>query len=487
MNKRSFAIGAFACSIAMGACDASGLFLEQSREGGIDALAVIDEDAREAREACIAKGYGALGADSRIFGSSGPSWQELYARQNESNLRDPLGGWNILSDYYRADTRVNRAMDGLSIEWDYYSIHDRNGNFTGIVGYLLCDPEGRLGGDDPAMPGLALMPSGANLAVNGMFAGGRKSADYVRIGGRFDASAERRTWYASDGASWGRETPIEENADGVPEMRLEGLTPNYAWDLRVTQAWPERDGLPLRRKKWEVGNDLNPLRVGLEHWTVNMIWPTTLVRGTITDRVTGITYPIDGHGYRENSFGRWAFCFGGWDFYFMSDMDRKIQIGFQTYHFDTGNLDFMDADFIDPATGAPVAIRFSANDGELGWAHDRWRWDGAARQCVPEDARIIARKDGYAVEVRVDIGDNYIPILSSATPLTASFVINCLFPRFSGSITRANGEVLYTFEGIQGGGEFALPRSIVGRCMYLGSRVLIDRAFSRVFANPFPE
>lgn len=415
------------------------------------------------------------------------TWQEIYAQENTDNLANPIGGWNVLSDYYQANTTTNYIMDALSIEWDYYSIHDKNGNFTGIVGYLVCDPQGKLGGGDSAFLGLKLMPSGGNLAFNGEFKDGSRNANYINFGSGLEASATERSWFAQNSSgSWGRETPIAANADGVPEMHLEGLTPDYAWDLHVTQGWPERDELPLRQQKWEVGNDLNPLLIGKEHWTVNMIWPTTIVKGTVTNRKTGITYPIDGHGYRENSFGRWAFCFGGWDFYFMSDMEQEIQIGFQTYHFDTDDLDFMDVDFIDPATGSPVAIRCRASARELGWDHTKWTWDRKARQCVPKNAHIIGKKDGYVVDVTATINEHYYPMLSSVTPLTELFVINCLFPTFSGTIKRTNGEVLYTFSGIQGGGEFALPRSVVSNTTVFLFSSLINYQFYKLFRNPFP-
>ena len=415
------------------------------------------------------------------------TWQENYALQNAANLGNPIGGWNVLSNYYQSNTATNYILDALSIEWDYYSIHDDNGNFTGIVGYLVCDPKGKLGGGDSAFLGLKLMPSGANLAFNGEFRDGSRNANYINFGTNFQASATERSWAAQNSSgSWGRETPIASNADGVPEMHLEGVTPDYAWDLRVTQAWPERDALANRQPKWKVGNDLNPLQLGVEHWTVNMIWPTTLVKGTITNRKTGITYPINGHGYRENSFGRWAFCFGGWDFYFMSDMKQEIQLGFQTYHFDTSNLDFMDVDFIDPATGQEVGLRCRANAGELGWDHTQWQWNIAARQCSPKNAHIIGKKDGYIVDVTATVNEHYYPMLSSATPLTELFVINCLFPKFSGTIKRTNGQVLYTFSNIQGGGEFAVPKSVISDAGYYLFSSLINYQFYKLFRNPFP-
>jgi hypothetical protein len=426
-----------------------------------------------------------------VSGSQGhaATWQDNYAAQNAANLANPIGGWNILSDYYQASTTTNYLLDGLSIEWDYYSIHDDNGNFTGIVGYLVCDPNGKLNGSSSSLaPGLKLMPSGGNLAFNGEFKDGSKNANYINFPiGNFQASKYERSWSASlSSGTWGRETPVAANADGVPEMHLEGVTPDYAWDLRVTQAWPERDALANRQPKWEVGNDLNPLLIGVEHWTVNMIWPTTLIKGTVTNRKTGITYPINGHGYRENSFGRWAFCFGGWDFYFVSDMAQKIQIGFQTYHFDTSDLDFMDVDFIDPATNQAVGLRFRGDAGELGWDHTQWNWSTSAKQCTPKNAHIIGKKSGYIVDVTATINNDYYAMLSSVTPLTSIFAINCLFPKFSGTIKRTNGQVLYTFTNIQGGGEFALPRSVMDNSFAYLFSPLINYQFYQLFKNPFP-
>ena len=67
------------------------------------------------------------------MGSMDKTWAEKYAENNAASLSNGLSGWNVLSDDYRAWN----FYDGISLEWDYYSIHDSDGDFTGTVGYLV--------------------------------------------------------------------------------------------------------------------------------------------------------------------------------------------------------------------------------------------------------------------------------------------------------------------------------------------------------------
>lgn len=413
------------------------------------------------------------------------SWQDRYAENNVDRLSNGQAGWQVLSPDYR-DFHI---LDGLSLEWDYYSIHDDNGHFTGIIGYLVADPEGRLGGDFSwLVPDL--MPSGGNLAINGRFkdnAGNYTvNANYINFGLGVDASADERYWYAQNPeGQWGK---LEPYGGG---MRLSGESQDYTWDLFISQAWGEGDSPnfhELKNATWEVGNDIEGFLPN-EHWTVNPLWPTTYVTGTVTDKTRAETYNINGHGYRENSFGRWAFVAGGWDFWFMSDMNAKVSVGFQTYHYYTDDLDFMDLDFVD--NGEAKTIRFYAKDGELGWKHDAWSWDVTSRQAVPKDVHIIADNGEYTADitatiVRMENGVeklDYFPMLSDATVVTDKYIIQCLYPTYSGTIYRnADNSVVTTFSGI-GGGEFSTARSIFDNF----DPDAFEQMLGWIYSHPFPE
>ncbi|NLH50594.1 MAG: hypothetical protein GX444_18620 [Myxococcales bacterium] len=359
--------------------------------------------------------------------------------------RDGLPGWHILGpDYEEPD-----PIDGMSFEWDYFMVHNEDGSFTGSVGYLIANPRHRtdLFG--------SLVPQGGNTAIAGQFADDERVAEYKNFGyDHFSASAEIREFSAEDTASgqFGRMTPLpEENA-----LRLEGRTANFEWDLHVSQDWPELSG-GMETFVPEHGDDVGKLRPTAEQWNVDMLWPLTKVVGTITNRQTDEEIVIDGHGYRENSWGRWAFNLGGWDFAVATDRAAQVSWAWQTYHFESTELDYLDLGFV--RDGELHLEHFRADAGQLGWRHDDWRFDAVARQCVPRDALVIAQNDRYRVEATVTVDVNEAPMLSDATVATKWFVIFILFPHVSGTIVdRETEEVVAEFNA-QGGGEFSVYRT----------------------------
>jgi len=395
-----------------------------------------------------------------------PTWPEKYAENNSQKLRSGIPGWNVMSDDYRK----KHILDGLSLEWDYFSIHDEDGKFSGVVAYLVADPMGHIG-DPQYVWEPNLMPSGGNVACFGkVFSTGKKYADYVSFGLNFEAGKNSRSFfaYSDDQDYYGEMIPVKGDALNPDKLILKGRTKHFEWELDITQMWAGNKSLPgnsypnydkLKEKTWEIGNDVNLIKIRGEHWTVNMNWPTTKVTGWIKDRTTEEVISINGHGYRENSFGRWAFPVGGWDFYFLSDVTNKVQFGFQTYHHDTKDLDYVDVDFID--NGTPVSVRFKGKDGQIGWHHTKWKWSKDAKQCRPLDAFIECKNDIYTVNVFVDIGDDYASLLSTTTPITSLYQITTMFPIISGTVTRNDtGEVVSKFSG-QGGGEFSLMKSVI--------------------------
>ncbi len=366
----------------------------------------------------------------------------------EAAGRDGLLGWRIFQPEYLEPSTV----DGMSFEWDYFMIHNNDGAFTGSIGYLIANPRKV---DD--LFGKSV-PQGANVAVAGSWQGIQPLAEYRNFGYEWEGvDGEDRSLFAfeagkGDTGEFARMTPNFE--DGT--LRLEGRTAGFEWDLTVAQDWKELSEsdelfVPV------TGTDVGVLAPDSEAWHVNMLWPYTKVTGTLTRRDTGVTTAIDGHGYRENSWGRWAFNLGGWDFAVVGDRQSKVMWAWQTYHFQSAALDYLDLVFEDQ--GKTQMVTFRASEGELGWKHDLWRFDTVARQCVPKDATVVARNDTYRVEAKVDVGESEVPMLSDATDATKEYVIFILFPQVSGTITRLDtGAVVATFSG-QGGGEFSVARS----------------------------
>ncbi len=414
-------------------------------------------------------------------------------------------GWDILQwdppvsapdNSHQQMIQSTGAFDGISLQWDYFMVHDDD--FTGSFGYVVANPR-----NNSLTRGL--MPTGGSSAIAGKFLSGSNQgtmfADYYRfspdIQNDCEANASYETCYtasATDRSFYGRATlaadpyhyfgKIELEGDG---LRLSGATENFLWDLLFTQDWTDR--CPAYKAAFpavtgfDAGGPVPFLYRGIiknEFWTVDMPWMRMNVIGTITNRATSEIFDIDGHGYREATWGAWAFNYSGWDFIIVSDeeslpLGTDVQWSLQTYH-DSLPLDYLDVSFYDvDGDGTLKTERFRNEDGTLGWYHSDWKYDGdetdGARQCLPEDMIIVAKNENYIVEATVDINDttedNQIPMLSDLTPFTKAFTIIIRAAMVDVTIWRnesgSKGALVAEFsEPKVGGGEFGIPRRPAG-------------------------
>lgn len=367
-------------------------------------------------------------------------------------------GWEIMKDTYYIDPNY----DALSFEWDYFMIHNEDDSFSGSVGYLVSNPRnkkiaGNLFGK--------LVPGGGNVAIAGQF---DKTLAPVADYENFDpdnghtttiSGTERSLWVENaDKGYWGKMTP-----DSVDNsMLLEGKTGNFEWELTVRQDWTVlTTGTDTFVQVTDNKIDTTVFSFPVaQEWNVHMFWPRTKITGWIKDLRNNKTYDIDAHGYRENSWGRWAFNQGGWDFGTMSDIKSKVMFGWQTYHFKSTRLDYLDLGFIDE--GEYKLVNFRTDLGQLGWKHDTWSFDPVARQCVPRDTTVVGKNDKYKVIANITIGQGQVPMLSEATTTVKNYVIMIQIPWFEGRIIRlSDNKIIATFSG-RGGGEFSTERAKEG-------------------------
>jgi hypothetical protein len=369
-------------------------------------------------------------------------------------------GWNVLRDTYMRPSLV----DGFTFEWQYFMVHDAKQQFTGSIGYVLVDPRGRLGWVDAdgltdlwqgGLFPLSVMPSGASVALAGTWADGTQFANYERFAQNYAVGIQDKNFTADPNAEGYFAQLLErESVRGdAGVFQLKGQTADAAWDLTVT---PEA----LFESGPEEYTTVRGFDVGFvpgEHWNVHMEWPRTRVVGTIRNLKTGKSYPIDGHGYRENSWGRWNFAVDGWVFSVVSDRKQKVQWAWQTYH-KSKDMDWLDVSFEDQ--GQPVTRRFFAKQDQLRWKLGEWFFHKEARQCVPNTVDVVAEDGDYRVRATYDLTGRQLPMLSTATALTQIFVIMIHMPYIKGVIENVKtGEVVTRFEG-QGGGEFSTTRSL---------------------------
>ena len=361
------------------------------------------------------------------------SWAVQYAANNESKLKDPYTGWHVLSDDYAQPN----ILDGLSLEWDYYAFTNLDGKFTGTIGITINDPRAHLGNDSGWIaPGVvpALQPSGGNAAIIGRFADGQSKRNFC-ISAFLTARQKKpaktcahSTAQWTTAAGYSRQYPLPDGAGGYAGIKLEGESPTMQWDLTVTPLWPER--IADRGKTWRIGDDVGMLPA--EHFTVNSIWLSHTGTGHHNPKNLHETIAIDAIGYREDSFGRYAFINGGWDFTFGLDPVSKTEFMIQTFYPFQKSL--ILCTWSSSRTGRMFSVNSELTKGSSGGITLKWHWDETAKICHPSTTAITAEDSDYMVEITVAIERKYAPILSDITVMTHLYVITELMPAFSGTV-----------------------------------------------------
>lgn len=394
----------------------------------------------------------------------------------DEGYENPTLGWRILQDDYQQ----NNWLDIVSFEWDYFMVHNHDGRFAGIVGYVLANPRGRL------QNVLEIVPNGGNAAFVGEVDHQIPVANYHNFGlANTEYSAEDRYLYGEDpeGDLYALIEPaFSPDIDPEPALHLQGRSADFEWDLIVTQGMKDRDVLRHGEDAaFTLGSGSDVGIFASEIWTVDAIWPRTNVVGKVTVRATGEEIAIDAKGYRENSWGRYLLSIDGWDFLvFSEDEEDGVLMVMQTYH-RSADLDFLDISFYED--GQLVAERFRPTAGEFGWVHPNWQWDSRSRQCVPQDTVLVAENARYRVEASVVIDERQAPMLSNKTIGTKIYFIQEHFPSVEGVIVnKMTGEEI-PFAG-QAGGEFSFTKKLIGFATSEdGCKAWGDRHFSM----PFPE
>lgn len=358
-------------------------------------------------------------------------------------LSSPTFSWQIVS----RDWPIGHVLDGFSSEWEYFTVHDKDGQFTGSIGYFAGDPRGRF--SSPILS-KGVFPSGNSMAIAGMFKGGEKHAEFVNFGltGFLDGDSPEFDAAQDQGDQFARLTKLPDD-----QLALTGKTKNFAWDLTVKQAYVQR-GHFERLSSRDIGNFFG------EHWTVDILWPRTEITGTMTNRNSGETFQIEGHGYRENAFGQWVFLNDGWDFGAFSG--KGVRWVWQSYH-TSQDLDALDVCF--QTEQGFQKLRFNGADDELGWQHEKWVYDQETKQCLPVETRVVGENESYRIETIMSYEDAYVPMLDAKSLVTKLYFIQIRMPIYRGVIFDKNtGDTLKRFSG-RGGGEFSYNRKLHGRAI----------------------
>jgi len=471
------AVAFLAVMLLFAACDDGGGNKNDVEPVSDDGAAVSDDATVGDADTAVSD---ELVTDEPVSDEPASDADDPFADLNTFPAYEGTYGWEILKSTYEIDPQ----WDALSFEWDYFMIHNEDDSFSGSVGYLIANPR------NAQIAGGAfgkLVPGGGNIAIAGRFNHGEPPiADYENFdpdnGHTFEASGEERSFWVenTEKGYWGRMTP-----DPVTNtVLLEGKTGHFEWELTVRQDWTiltSGDDTFVKVTDDKVDTQVMGFPVS-QVGNVHMFWPRTKITGWIKDLLADKTIAIDAHGYRENSWGRWAFNQGGWDFGTCSDAATKVMFGWQSYHFNSTRLDYLDMGFYDG--DEYKLVNFRADAGELGWKHDTWKFDPVARQCTPHDTTLVAQNDTYRVEAQITIGNGQVPMLSEATEVVKKYVIVIQIPWFEGVIKRvADGSVVTTFQG-RGGGEFSTERADEGTTSMTDEECA---TWGAKFSSPMPE
>lgn len=359
----------------------------------------------------------------------------------------PYQGWHILSSEYDSDN----WLDSLSHEWDYFMIHDRNNNFMGAIGYVLTNPRNK----STIMS--KLLPSRSNVAIIAELNGKVLPPEFMYFALENTVLTNNDKYFYAKIPGTKNWAKLSEASNNV--IHLEGDSELFYWDLFVQQS---AKSINFTRKNSDAPfTTKGSLDVGSlpgEFWIVDEVWPKARIDGHIIVKSTGENIKItNASGYREISWGTHSMLLDGWDFlvYSGSENDRVIMI-MQSYH-QSKDLDYLDVSFYHD--NKLITQRFKANDGELGWYHEKWIYSKSASQCVPLDTVIIAQNSKYRVEVNAIIDNHQTNILQDAHFGSKLFFIQEQFPLINGKIIeRRSGKTIASFAG-QAGGEFSMHKS----------------------------
>lgn len=411
----------------------------------------------------------------------------------------PFDTFNIMGpDFVQASKRSNPdfiLLDGLSFEWDYFMVHVEDPEtgkpvFDGMVCIVLMDPRGRFDNTTssgnalaehlaklvenrtgvPAKLPLQVLPIGSNAVFVGKWADEKimPLADFVNFPRHLTSVSacnmslveplgpcsvqNTRTVKASktDQGDCRYGCSLDMSVEGNDAIRFTGETKTAAWDLYVTQDWSDRP--PVSTK---LGTDWSKPHLQGEFFSVHMPWLRTNINGTIRRRLQNGTLdaPLhieNGHGYRENSWGQWAFTVdGGWDFAIFSNNQHdshgvgNVQWAWQSYfHEENGQLDNLDVSWCEGdlnvtsgKCGNLVTVSYGLAD--FTWSHPgTWTFDTVASQCKAADALVVgehARDKGYRVSTYISIKDSQTPILAP-TLTNIFYVIYEWLPTVTGTI-----------------------------------------------------
>ncbi len=363
-------------------------------------------------------------------------------------------GWKVLEPSFPS----SKALDVLSLEWDYFQVHDHNSDLRFVVGFVLSNPRAVLG-EDPKV-----LPTGANLAVVSSGGGWEPHSTFTHFPLQdFSGDASDLLTQAGPNSSdsfvkiVSCERPSPEcEALSEETLILTGQDQRFSWNLRL-----EPSSEPIAPTR---GDDVGYLPG--EHWTVHALGLRIRVQGEIFDTLSGETKHLDTWGYRERSFGQYAVVPDGWDFHVghgrLTDgpaAGGDFSFTLQTYH-KSSQLDFAEALFTDE-NGQEQHKTFSAEAGQISLNNSVWGWSETARQCMPRAGSIVLNDGEHQVEVNfTSNAEEEQSLLSDLTVPVSLFVIQYRFPQYSATISRADGTVLGRFAN-RGIAEFSYARRLL--------------------------
>lgn len=409
---------------------------------------------------------------------------QSHGRASGASVYQWNEGWKTAQ---RPIEPVSPLLDILSLEWDYFQIHDAATGTRFVLGFVLSNPR-QVWGHEPR-----LLPTGLSMAVVSGGSGPLKGAaryDHFPVGSfelTPDVSGFRAEGSSSD-PSMARGYFAEQRPCTLcraPSMHLRGRNSDFEWDLIVSISEQSAEDMGDSRAGpgAAVGSDVG--YVPGENWNVQVLGSQLMVHGTIKQRDLDSEKVVDinGTGYRERAFGNYSVVPDGWDFHVIPFGDAQAETAFaegvsdapaggfagavtlQTYHH-SRLLDYAEAEFVDE--GATVRRTFRATEGKLKLRNETWGYDDESRLCVPRSGVLELEDEDYLIRIRFGSdGAEDLPLLSDLTVPVSLFAIQYRFPRYEGVVLRKNSPAqpvgVFRSAGIAEFSFARLPARAVGR------------------------
>lgn len=411
-----------------------------------------------------------------------PTYQEWLTRSDFCSFENSDSFTFPGPAFWKAvpESVLSKLRAATFIEWRYYSIISQA--FHGICGFSLFNPEQHFA--EMAEGGLiAIVAGGLDGAAQSLSkSASHSAADQIERAKEF---CFMHVFPMDSVIFYGPERQhVRAHHQGI-ELTIEQV------DVQTADIFIEMEGglsLKIRHQAAAGCPVLAPVTgtdfrtIPGAHWTVFNPSPVAEVNGTLivhpgllhmSENAPGVHNPnfispplaerlYNGYvkiqlekaaGYYEHSFGMNPMPLHGWDFVFVPSPQAKAGLVLQTYR-GSEQVSYLEVLWADER-GEWKVLHVPQSDLEVEWVETSWH--PVMRVHVPRKRKIVARHQGYTIEINNSI-EGEIPFVRAHSPVVRHFFISEELSVTSWKVTDAQGRVCVAIDNALSGGETARGR-----------------------------